>query len=87
MLNAELNHRFSSAYTLNVELDHGPVHEKSGSNRGSEPNFHITTAKKQTTHALSSTEAEYMALTAAIQDGLWLKSFFTCLQIPIAFPL
>ena len=44
-------------------------------------------AKKQTTHALSSTEAEYMALTAAIQDSLWLKSFFACLQIPIAFPL
>ena len=28
-------------------------------------------SKKQTTHALLSTEAEYMALTAAIQEGLW----------------
>jgi hypothetical protein len=27
---------------LNAELDHGPVHERSGSNRGSEPNLRIT---------------------------------------------
>jgi hypothetical protein len=44
-------------------------------------------AKKQTTHVLSSTEAEYMALTATIQDGLWLKSFFGCVGIPLALPL
>ena len=42
MLNAEPDHRSSSAYTPNVEPDRGPVHEKSGSNRGSEPNFRIT---------------------------------------------
>jgi len=39
---AEPDHRSSSAYTPNVEPDHGPVQEKSGSNRGSEPNFRIT---------------------------------------------
>lgn len=44
-------------------------------------------AKKQTTQALSSTEAEYMALTAAIQDGIWLKSFFECLKFSIPLPL
>jgi hypothetical protein len=44
-------------------------------------------AKKQATHALSSTEAKYMALTAVIQDGLWLQSFFTCAKIPISLPL
>lgn len=44
-------------------------------------------AKKQTTQALSSTEAEYMALTSAIQDGLWLQSFFTCLSIPLSLPM
>ena len=42
MLNAELDHRSGSAHTLNVEPDHGPVHEKSGSNHSSEPNFRIT---------------------------------------------
>lgn len=44
-------------------------------------------SKKQLTHALSSTEAEYMVLTAAIQDGLWLTSFFECLKIPLTFLL
>jgi len=44
MLNAEPVHLSSSAYTPNVEPVHGPVHEKSGSNRGSEPNFRITTS-------------------------------------------
>lgn len=44
-------------------------------------------AKKQTTHVLSSTEAEYMALTAAIQDGLWLQSFFACAKISLTLPL
>jgi hypothetical protein len=28
-----------------------------------------------------------MALTAAIQDGLWLLSFFECLKVPFALPL
>jgi len=40
-------------------------------------------SKKQVTHALSSTEAEYMALTAAIQDGFWIQLFFACLKIPL----
>lgn len=44
-------------------------------------------AKKQTTQALSSTEAEYMALTSAIQDGLWLQSFFGCLKLTLLLPL
>jgi hypothetical protein len=26
---------------------------------------------------LSSAEAEYMVLTGAIQDGLWIKSFYS----------
>jgi hypothetical protein len=44
-------------------------------------------SKKQLTHALSSTEAEYMALTTTIWDSLWLVSFFKCLKIPLTFPL
>jgi hypothetical protein len=46
----------------------------------------LHSSKKQLTHALSSTEAEYMALTATIQDSLWLASFFECL-IPLNLPL
>lgn len=38
-------------------------------------------------HALSSTEAEYMAITAAIQEGLWLTSFFKCIDLPLTLPL
>ncbi|KAI5708540.1 hypothetical protein M8J77_024816 [Diaphorina citri] len=34
-------------------------------------------SKKQPTIALSSTEAEYMALTNAIQEGLWLKGLLS----------
>jgi hypothetical protein len=30
-------------------------------------------SKKQTTHALSSTEAEYMAVTHVFQEGIWLR--------------
>ena len=32
-------------------------------------------SKKQSTVALSSTEAEYMALTEAAQEAIWLKAF------------
>ena len=39
-------------------------------------------SKKQTTVALSSTKAEYMAVTHVIQEGLWLKSLFTKLSFP-----
>ena len=44
-------------------------------------------SKKQTTQALSSTEAEYMAIAAAFQEGLWLRSFFGLLDIPISTPI
>jgi hypothetical protein len=44
-------------------------------------------SKKQITQALSSTEAEYMALAAAIQEGLWLISFFRCINFPLALPV
>lgn len=38
-------------------------------------------------HTLSSTEAEYMAVTHVIQEGLWLKSFITKLHILLSFPI
>jgi hypothetical protein len=44
-------------------------------------------SKKQSTHALSSTEAEYMAVTHAIQEGIWLKSLFTALHVPTPLPI
>ena len=44
-------------------------------------------SKKQTTQALSSTEAEYMAIAAAFQEGLWLHSFFELLDIPVPTPI
>jgi len=37
--------------------------------------------------ALSSTEAEYMAIAAAFQEGLWLHSFFELLDIPVSTPI
>ena len=40
--NVEPDHRSSSAYSPNLGPDFGPVHEKSGSNRGSEPDLCIT---------------------------------------------
>jgi hypothetical protein len=44
-------------------------------------------AKKQMTQVLSSTEAEYMALTGVIQDGIWLQSFFNSLSLPLPLPM
>ena len=41
-LNAELDFVFSSAKTVNFELNFSPVLISSGSNHGSEPNFGIT---------------------------------------------
>jgi hypothetical protein len=43
--------------------------------------------KKQATVALLSTEVEYMAVTHAVQEGLWLKSLFTALSIPFQTPI
>ena len=44
-------------------------------------------SKKQMTVALSSTEAEYMAVTHVIQEGLWLKSRFAELLLPSQVPI
>lgn len=44
-------------------------------------------SKKQTTVALSSTEAEYMAATHVMQEGLWLHLLFTELKVPFASPV
>ena len=44
-------------------------------------------SKKQTMVALSSTEAEYMAVTHIIQEGLWLKSLFIKLSLPSQIPI
>ena len=44
-------------------------------------------SKKQPTVALSSTEAEYIASTHVIQEGLWLHSLLTKLNIPFVSPV
>ena len=44
-------------------------------------------SKKQSMQALSSTEAEYMAIAAAFQEGLWLHTFFQSLDIPYPVPI
>jgi len=44
-------------------------------------------SQKQSTQALSSTEVEYMAITAAFQEGLWLRTFFQSLSIPFSLPI
>ena len=44
-------------------------------------------SKKQTTVALSSTAAEYMAVTHVIQEGLWLRSLFSNLPLPFQVPI
>jgi len=40
-------------------------------------------ATKQCTTALSSTEAEYMALTYALKEALWLHLLLTTLKMPL----
>lgn len=42
--------------------------------------------KKQPTHALSSTEAEFVAMTEAAKDVLWLQNFLTELGLPVETP-
>ena len=44
-------------------------------------------SKKQTTMALSSTEAEYMAVTHVVQEGLWLRSLFSELSLSFQVPI
>ena len=44
-------------------------------------------SKKQATIALSSTEAEYMATTHVIQEGLWLESLFSELRVSLPTPI
>jgi hypothetical protein len=44
-------------------------------------------AKKQNCIALSSTEAEYIALTRAVQEGIWLRASLTQLHISVPSPL
>ena len=44
-------------------------------------------SKKQPTVALSSTEAEYIASTHVIQEGLWLRSLLAELNIPFVSPV
>ena len=44
-------------------------------------------SKKQSTQALSSTEAEYMAIASALQEGLWLRTFFQLLSISFPTPI
>lgn len=40
----------------------------------------VHASKKQVTHALSTAEAKYMALSTCTQEGLWLKSFLRSLH-------
>ena len=47
----------------------------------------ISHVSKQCTQVLSSTEAEYMAIAAAFQEGLWLCTFFHSLHIPLPLPI
>lgn len=44
-------------------------------------------SKKQTTHALSSMEAEYITITHVIQEGLWIKLLIISLHIHLPFPI
>lgn len=42
-------------------------------------------SKKQTTTALSSTEAEYITLSEAAQEAIWLRSLYEELGIPLKY--
>jgi hypothetical protein len=44
-------------------------------------------SQKQCTCALSSTEAEYMALTAVMQEGLWIRMYLASLGFPVPTPV
>jgi hypothetical protein len=44
-------------------------------------------SRKQRTIALSSTQAEYMAVTNCVQEGLWLKTMFTTLNMECPIPI
>jgi hypothetical protein len=44
-------------------------------------------SKKQTTHALASTDAEYMAVTELIREGLWLRSQGLEVGLPFSEPI
>ena len=44
-------------------------------------------AKKQSCIALSTTEAEYIALTQAIQEGIWLRQSLNQFHVPCPSPL
>lgn len=48
------------------------------------PIAHVS--RKQQTLALSSTEAEYMALAACVQEGLWIRSAFNSLNQQVTLP-
>ena len=44
-------------------------------------------SKKQPTVALSTTEAEYLALTEAIKEAIWMAQLFKQLNIPLTLPI
>jgi hypothetical protein len=44
-------------------------------------------SKKQTTHALASTDAEYMAISELVREGLWLRSQGCEVQLPFSEPI
>ena len=44
-------------------------------------------SKKQPTVALSTTEAEYLALTEATKEALWISLIFKEMNIPLTLPV